>query len=997
MIRFSRVVLASAITLVSFGHLACCQELTSPVVTQVQDGSVVESLSRSKTLLDFPRSVLSADSASYANRYYLTHIADGSGWRTTLSLINPTSATIDYQVQLRDDAGNPLLITSGGKQESAFEGTLPSGGSAIIASSGPGSLSQGIAQVNSTSPMIANGIFMSRAPGRTDLEAAVPSFSEAARSLLLPFDNVEGRSTGLALANIGDVPVTVAVSAHSESGKVINLGSLVFGSKQKVEFNLSEKFPIVQNMRGTLIMSAGAPVLVALGLRFLPCGTFTSLPVYSADSIIAPRPLQIFSHLVDGSGWSSTITIVNLDAQPATYQLKTFESSGTAMALVLNGVMATNFSGTIPGLSAVTLSTPGNSTSLLNGWAELTSTGRVRAQLMFDQVVSNQLVLEAAVPAANDKVTALAIPFDNTDGLSTGIAVANGSSEHVDVRMIVRDELAAFVDVKTLRLPARGKTSFAMSDRSPNSANKRGYIMLSSSNSSISALALRFNGPAFTTLPVTPIDPVTGVPLGDSAPTQTAEPPQPPSVEVLTLSSSEIRITWTSAEQAVIRFRLERRSGTTGSYVEVAQPGPTMRSMVDVALSPSTLYTYRIRVETSAGISNYSSEVSATTAQGLPNAPTGLRAAAATPTEATLSWTNNAPDAFAVRVEYRSAGAATFADIGAAASLSNTGITGLQLGTTYTFRVRAQNAAGFSAYSNEATTTTSPAQTTVFLVHGIQSDSSSSQLLKQTLMDPTFGLDQRRFVVDAGFNWPCAKQGSLGCDATCSIEAGADELARYIVGANAAGDIVIIGHSMGGLLAREMLRGNYRGVANLRRVRGLVTLGTPNVGYPYVAGLDDLLVCKSLAEQMWSDYRTQQDANLVYVSPFLGKLNGPWTTSSGSSQPLPWLAAAGTFCKDPTRSFLNPVGCPDRFPSSDGVVCQLSATAGYNYGSDRPSQVWSNDYYAHYASMLGRRNVNGPTILCSTISALFDYFPLSDPPASGSLVQSIRGFLNALQ
>src|SRR6185295_5056610 len=133
---------------------------------------------------------------------------------------------------------------------------------------------------------------------------------------------------------------------------------------------------------------------------------------------------------------------------------------------------------------------------------------------------------------------------------------------------------------------------------------------------------------------------------------------------------------------------IERRI-TTGSYAELNLPSPTATSFDDVGLTASTAYFYRIRVETSAGFSPYSNEVTATTLQGLLAAPTNLQATAVSSTQVNLTWTNNATDATAIRLESRPASASVFTDMGPTVTLTNSSVPNLQSNTAYTFRVRA--------------------------------------------------------------------------------------------------------------------------------------------------------------------------------------------------------------------------------------------------------------------------------------------------------------------
>jgi hypothetical protein len=86
-------------------------------------------------------------------------------------------------------------------------------------------------------------------------------------------------------------------------------------------------------------------------------------------------------------------------------------------------------------------------------------------------------------------------------------------------------------------------------------------------------------------------------------------------------------------------------------------------------------------------------------AQTVPAAPTHL-AAQPYSNGVLLFWDDNDPEDTEYRVEMRLLGG-TFQDIGGAGD-GGAEIPGLEQGKVYIFRVRARNAAGFSAYSNEA-------------------------------------------------------------------------------------------------------------------------------------------------------------------------------------------------------------------------------------------------------------------------------------------------------
>jgi hypothetical protein len=88
-----------------------------------------------------------------------------------------------------------------------------------------------------------------------------------------------------------------------------------------------------------------------------------------------------------------------------------------------------------------------------------------------------------------------------------------------------------------------------------------------------------------------------------------------------------------------------------------------------------------------------------------PAAPTGLTATEISSSQINLSWTDNATNETGFRIERKTTGSfSQIATVGA--NVTTYSNTGLNSSTTYTYRVRAYNNAGTSAYSNEASATT---------------------------------------------------------------------------------------------------------------------------------------------------------------------------------------------------------------------------------------------------------------------------------------------------
>jgi len=91
----------------------------------------------------------------------------------------------------------------------------------------------------------------------------------------------------------------------------------------------------------------------------------------------------------------------------------------------------------------------------------------------------------------------------------------------------------------------------------------------------------------------------------------------------------------------------------------------------------------------------------------LPSAPANLSATPASPSQITLSWTDQSTNETGFLIERKTGAGGTYTQIGTAAADATTySNSGLAEGTTYFYRVRAVSGAGNSAYSNEASATT---------------------------------------------------------------------------------------------------------------------------------------------------------------------------------------------------------------------------------------------------------------------------------------------------
>jgi len=103
-------------------------------------------------------------------------------------------------------------------------------------------------------------------------------------------------------------------------------------------------------------------------------------------------------------------------------------------------------------------------------------------------------------------------------------------------------------------------------------------------------------------------------------------PPTPSGLSASAASFTQIDLSWTDNSPNESGFKIERKTGSGGSYSQIATVSANTTSYSSTGLSEATIYYYRVRAYNSAGNSSYCDEANATT---YPAAPSGLSASAA--------------------------------------------------------------------------------------------------------------------------------------------------------------------------------------------------------------------------------------------------------------------------------------------------------------------------------------------------------------------------------
>jgi hypothetical protein len=188
--------------------------------------------------------------------------------------------------------------------------------------------------------------------------------------------------------------------------------------------------------------------------------------------------------------------------------LSFFDNNGNPQALPLTFVQsgaamtASTLSQTIAGGATLVLLTQGSSVEAsVAGSAQLTTNGNVSGFAIFRYNPTGQ---EAVVPLEARNASAYVLAFDNTNGLATGLALANVSNQAANVPVVLRDDTGADLGTQTINLAANGHTSFMLTGNYASVTNKRGTVEFDApAGTQISVLGLRATPTgAVTTIPV---------------------------------------------------------------------------------------------------------------------------------------------------------------------------------------------------------------------------------------------------------------------------------------------------------------------------------------------------------------------------------------------------------------------------------------------------------------------------------------------------------------
>lgn len=208
----------------------------------------------------------------------------------------------------------------------------------------------------------------------------------------------------------------------------------------------------------------------------------------------------VLSQFVFGGGWTSWLYFTNNTAAQVSFPVNFFNDNAAPMP----------FGGTatrqliIPSRGSVLVQAQ-NTGPLSQGWATWDMPTGVTGYGVFRQASTGPGVTdqEAVVPFASSTGTRASLTYDDSN-LVTAVAIWYNGGTQGTITITARDESGAQIGTATLTMQPGTKQAFALAEKVPAAALKRGLVEFTASTGNIAVLGLRFAGSAFTSIPAAP-------------------------------------------------------------------------------------------------------------------------------------------------------------------------------------------------------------------------------------------------------------------------------------------------------------------------------------------------------------------------------------------------------------------------------------------------------------------------------------------------------------
>jgi hypothetical protein len=456
-------------------------------------------------------------------------VVEWNGTALSTNYISPTQLTASVPGYLIANSGSAsvTVLNPGATASAAASFTISSAPSLTITGLSPSSVIAGAATfaltVNGTgfvagSVVQWNGTALSTTfVSATQLTASVPAnLVSNPGSATVAVVNPSGTSSGTVSFAINEPSITTITSLSPSSASAggpaftLTINGSGFVSGNWVQWNSTT---LTTTYVSPIQLTAAVPanLIANPGSASVSVGFFMQVVSNTVTFSITTTTQSLLAQVAAGAGWTTVISLFNMSASPVTATVNLHADDGSALSLPLTitaqgtsqTVTASSPNVTINANSTVQISMGSGLSNLSAGWANVASSGPIGGFAIFRTQSSNSPVSEGTVPLLTQAPTTLLVPYDNTAGAVTGVAIANGSSAAVSVTATIWDQNGTLLGTETIPLAAEGHTAFQLPTQYSITVGKMGVMQLQSGAAGLTAVGLRFSAfGTFTSVPV---------------------------------------------------------------------------------------------------------------------------------------------------------------------------------------------------------------------------------------------------------------------------------------------------------------------------------------------------------------------------------------------------------------------------------------------------------------------------------------------------------------
>jgi hypothetical protein len=239
-----------------------------------------------------------------------------------------------------------------------------------------------------------------------------------------------------------------------------------------------------------------------------------TLQVISAGTL---SETGVLAHFAAGGTWTTKAYLTNISSNPLAVNLVVHTDDGSILPVTITQQNATQqftnntFTGVMNPNSTIVLNAGTGLTNTETGWIDVQTSGAANSLAGFAifrlTLNASGAVSEGTTPLQTQFESKLDLPFDDTSGYNTDLAITNPTNSATTVTATFYDPNGNLLGNYSVPLGAYGHTAFVFPNQFGVTANQQGIAQFtSSSGGNLAGVGLRANTGAatgtFTSVPI---------------------------------------------------------------------------------------------------------------------------------------------------------------------------------------------------------------------------------------------------------------------------------------------------------------------------------------------------------------------------------------------------------------------------------------------------------------------------------------------------------------